>query len=225
MTERDRGHVEPGDPPLERVITHRGRRVVVRKLSVGPMDNNAYVLIDEPTGQALLVDAADEAPRILDAVRDARLEAVLTTHRHFDHVQALPEVVDRTGARSYAHRDDAAGIPHVDVTLDGGEVVAFGEASVTVLHTPGHTPGSVCALLDGDGADGEPGAYLFTGDTLFPGGPGRTTTPEEFAEIMGSLDRDLFTLPDDTHVCPGHGDDTSIGHERPSVEEWRARGW
>lgn len=225
MNEPDRGHVDPGGPPLVRALTQRGRRVTVTKQSVGPMDNNAYLLVDEAEGEGLLIDAADEATRLLDLVGDTRLAAIVTTHRHFDHVQALAAVAEHTGARALAHPADAPAIPVVDAEIDDGEEVAFGGARVTVRHTPGHTPGSVCLLLDGDGAAGEPGRYLFTGDTLFPGGPGKTTTPETFAQIMDSLEQRLFSLPDDTHVCPGHGDDTTLGHERPHLDEWRSRGW
>ncbi|QBI22165.1 MBL fold metallo-hydrolase [Egibacter rhizosphaerae] len=189
------------------------------------MDNNAYLLVDETSGQGLLIDAANEAERILDMVADTRLEAIFTTHRHFDHVQALPQVAEATGAPSLAHADDVEEIPKVDRAVGGGEEIMFGRARARLVHTPGHTPGSTCVLLEGDGGDGAPRRYLFSGDTLFPGGPGRTTSVDEFERIMDSLEQRLFALPDDTQVCPGHGDDTTLGHERPTVPEWRARGW
>ncbi|MBW3601522.1 MAG: MBL fold metallo-hydrolase [Actinobacteria bacterium] len=214
------GHAEPGGPALSRTVTlPSGRAVEVRKLSVGPMDNNAYLLVDPVEGQALLVDAAAEPARLLDQLRGVELVGVLTTHGHRDHWQALDTVADATGVPTWLHPADRDLVPRVaDHDAADGARVAFGGAEVRLVHTPGHTAGSVCALL-GD-------SHLFTGDTLFPGGPGNTFgDPEAFRTIMRSLRERLFTLPDRTWVYPGHGDDTTLGRERPHLDEWEARGW
>lgn len=215
-------HVEPGGPAVDRTMRASGGSVIVRKFAVGPMNNNVYVLTDAASGLALLIDAADEADRILDEIRDVRVEAIVTTHGHRDHWQALERVADATSAPVYIHPADQELVPRApDRDALDGMSITFGSVTVDLLHTPGHTPGSVCVLLEGDEE-----RYLFTGDTLFPGGPGNTKGDAgRFAQIMDSLDTKLFVLPDDTHVCPGHGDDTTLGAERPSLDEWRARGW
>lgn len=212
-------HVEPGGPVRSWFVPDAGDLGVdVRKRSVGPLDNAVYVLRDLATDEALVVDAADDAPLVLAAIEGLRVRGVVTTHGHADHWQALADTVGATGAAAFAHPADADAIPFpTDAVEDGGRV-HFGTAAVTVLHTPGHTPGSVCLLL-GD-------AVLFTGDTLFPGGPGATRgDAAAFRTVMGSLRERLFTRDDATLVCPGHGDGTSIGAERPSLDDWEARGW
>jgi glyoxylase-like metal-dependent hydrolase (beta-lactamase superfamily II) len=190
----------------------------VTKLSVGRMDNNVYVI--GVGDEAAVVDAGSNEPdAVLEAVGDRRVGVVLQTHNHGDHVTTLREFVDRTSAPVLAHPADKLPVPAE--TLDDGDVHELGGVSFKVLHTPGHTPGSVCFLLEEAGE-----SHLFAGDTLFPGGPGNTFgNTDAFATIMRSLDSKLFVLPDETHVYPGHGADTTIGAERPSVEEWRARGW
>jgi len=217
------GHVEPGGAAIARTVrTATGRQVEVRKLSVGPMDNNAYVLTDVGTGRALLIDAANDADRLLDELRRVTVEAIVTTHGHADHWQALTAVAEATAAPVWVHPADQPMITHPpDRPADDGATVTFGDAAVELIHNPGHTPGSVSILLRGAESD-----HLFTGDTLFPGGPGNTFgNADAFAEIMRSLATKLFVLPDATWVYPGHGDDTTLGRERPQLEEWRARGW
>jgi glyoxylase-like metal-dependent hydrolase (beta-lactamase superfamily II) len=213
------GHVEPGGAAIHRTVEVDGRAIEIRKLSVGEMDNNVYLLRDVATDRALLIDAADDAERILAEVGDTTVEAILTTHGHWDHHRALIEVADATGATVVHHLADGDMAPRQpDRPAEDGATVAFGGAGVRLLHTPGHTPGSVCALL-GD-------RHLFTGDTLFPGGPGNTFgDAEAFATIIRSLQERLFVLDDETWVYPGHGDDTTLGAERPSLPEWRDRGW
>lgn len=212
------GHVEPSGATISRRVDLGSTFVEVRKFSVGPMDNNVYVLRDEHTDAALLIDAANEAERILEEVRGLDVVGIVTTHGHGDHWQALDAVADATGAPVWLHRGDLAMLPRQpDRPADDGTVISFGKAQVRVLATPGHTPGSICLLL---GAN-----HLFTGDTLFPGGPGRALARVDFAAIMKSLRERLFVLPDDTWVYPGHGDDTTIGRERPFLDEWQARGW
>lgn len=219
MSDEYPGHVEPGGPAIRREVEVDGTTVEVRKFSVGPMDNNAYLLTDTGSRTALLVDAANDPERILAELGGTALAGIVTTHGHRDHWQALDAVADATGAVTILHPGDAGMVPRSpDRPADDGLRVPFGEASVELLHTPGHTLGSVCVLLGG--------RHLFSGDTLFPGGPGKTTSPEQFAQIMESVERRLFdVLPDETWVYPGHGDDTTIGAERPKLPEWRARGW
>ncbi len=193
------------------------------KLSVGPMDNNAYLLECRETGARALVDAADDAATLLALVGTGGLEQVVTTHQHRDHWQALAEVVAATGARTAAGRPDAEALPvPVDVPLDDGDRVRVGEVELEVIALVGHTPGSVALLYDDPG--GHP--HLITGDSLFPGGVGRTTNPTDFSSLIDDVEHKIFDrLPDDTWFYPGHGNDSTLGAERGSLAEWRARGW
>jgi glyoxylase-like metal-dependent hydrolase (beta-lactamase superfamily II) len=213
------GHVEPGGPAAVREL----QSLRLSKLSVGPVDNNAYLLECRRTGALLLVDAAAEPDRILTEVGSRTLERVVTTHRHADHWQALSHVVDRTGARTAAGTDDAPAIPvPTDDLLDDGAVVTVGDVHLEVIRLVGHTPGSVALLYD----DPAGPAHLFTGDSLFPGGVGKTAGPEQFRSLLDDVERKVFgRLPDDTWFYPGHGDDSTLGLERPNLAEWRSRGW
>ena len=215
------GDVTVGGPADTRELD----RLTLRKLAVGPMDNNAYLLVDRSTGEGLLIDAANEAGRLLELVGDTPLATVVTTHRHGDHWQALSEVVDRTGARTVAHELDAPELPvPVTETVGHGDTVSVGSSTLAVVHLRGHTPGSI-ALAYTDPQDGV--VHLFTGDSLFPGGPGNTQQdPQRFTSLMDDLEARVFGVyADSTWVYPGHGKDTTLGTERPSVAEWRARGW
>jgi glyoxylase-like metal-dependent hydrolase (beta-lactamase superfamily II) len=216
---RYQGKVVPGGSAAVRELTH----LIVSKISVGPMDNNAYVLRCRETGEELLIDAADEPERILAVCGEGPLVRVVTTHRHGDHWQALAAVVAATGARTVAHVDDAPAIPvPTDEVVRDGDRVRFGRVDLEVVHLVGHTPGSIALVYDDP--TGQP--HVWTGDSLFPGGVGRTTNPEDFASLFGDVKRKLFDrLPDETWVYPGHGDDTTLGRERPHLEEWQARGW
>jgi glyoxylase-like metal-dependent hydrolase (beta-lactamase superfamily II) len=212
------GDVSPGGAPDVRELA----ALTITKVSVGPMDNNAYLLRCRSTGDQVLIDAANEAPRLLDLAGDAGLSAVVTTHQHMDHWVALEEVVATTNARSLAHPADADGLPISADPLSDGDTVAVGECRLKVIHLVGHTPGSIALLFQDP--DGVP--HLFTGDSLFPGGPGRTTNPRDFRSLMDDLEEKVFgRLPDDTWFYPGHGRDSTLGAERPSIPEWRARGW
>lgn len=191
-------------------------------IHVSTMDNVAYLLECRRTGARLLVDAADDAPAVLD-LAGGRLDAVVTTHRHRDHVRALADVVAATGARTYAGAPDAEHLPvPVDVPLRHGDVVAVGDLALDVVHLRGHTPGSVALVLHDPGGR----VLAFTGDSLFPGGVGRTSGQEDFTSLLGDVEERLFgVLPDSTEVLPGHGAPTTLGAERPHLAAWRARGW
>ncbi|MFJ7964072.1 MBL fold metallo-hydrolase [Streptomyces sp. NPDC096324] len=196
--------------------------LMISKVAVGPMDNNAYLLRCRATDEQLLIDAANEASTLLTLIGDDGITSVVTTHQHGDHWQALAEVVAATGARTYAGRDDADGIPvPTDVLLQDGDTVRVGNVELTARHLVGHTPGSIALVYDDP--HGHP--HVFTGDCLFPGGPGRTTRPEDFQSLMSGLEEKVFSLPDETWIYPGHGNDSTLGAERPHIQEWRARGW
>jgi len=190
----------------------------VTTFSVGPYDNNVYLLTDLKAREALLIDAANEAPRILKELEGLHVSTILTTHGHADHVQALTAVRGSTGARFACHPDDEKMMPiPPDHRVGDGEVFRFGDRELRAVHTPGHTPGSTCFTIDD---------LLFSGDTLFPGGPGNTSGPgASFPTIIESIRRSLFTLPDETRILPGHGKSTTIGVEREHLDEWIARGW
>jgi glyoxylase-like metal-dependent hydrolase (beta-lactamase superfamily II) len=212
------GDVTPGGEPAVRVLPD----LTITKVSVGPMDNNAYLLRAGGTGEQLLIDAANEPARLLPLIGPDGLTTVVTTHQHGDHWQALPDVIKATGARSLAHRADAGALPVATDPVEEGDQIAVGGCMLEVIHLVGHTPGSI-ALLYRD-PSGTP--HLFTGDSLFPGGPGRTTNPADFTSLMADLEAKVFgRLPDTTWFYPGHGKDSTLGTERPAVPEWRARGW
>ncbi len=213
------GKVHPGGRPDVRELP----QLVITKLSVSEMDNNVYLLRCRRTDTQMLVDAAAEAPRILEVVGTDGLQQVVTTHGHWDHHRALAEVVRATGAETVAGAEDADGLPvPVDRRVSDGDVVEVGDCRLEVIHLVGHTPGSVALLYD----DPEGTPHLFTGDSLFPGGPGRTTSPADFTSLIEDLQTKVFDrLPDETWFYPGHGADSTLGAERPQLPEWRARGW
>jgi glyoxylase-like metal-dependent hydrolase (beta-lactamase superfamily II) len=197
--------------------------LIISKVAVGPMDNNAYLLRCRHTDEQLLIDAANDASTLFTLIGDTPLQTVVTTHRHGDHWQALAEVVSRTGAATVAGYADADHLP-VDVNrrVVDGERVSVGRCELEVIHLVGHTPGSIALLYD----DPEGHPHLFTGDSLFPGGPGKTNDADEFTDLMDDLEHKVFDrLPDETWFYPGHGDDSTLGAERPHLPEWRARGW
>lgn len=203
---------------------HELADLMISKVAVGPMDNNAYLLRCRATGEQLMIDAANEPDTLLRLIGEDGISAVITTHRHGDHWQALDTVVQATDARTYAGRYDAEGIPvPTDVPLGDGDTVRFGAAELTAVHLTGHTPGSIALIYDDP--HGHP--HLFTGDCLFPGGLGNTRgDPALFASLLRDVEAKLFgVLPDETWVYPGHGADTTLGHERPHLREWRERGW
>jgi glyoxylase-like metal-dependent hydrolase (beta-lactamase superfamily II) len=190
----------------------------IHKVVVGPYDNNVFVLRCTETGDAVLLDAANEHERLLELCQALGVRQVLETHGHWDHIQAVPAVRD-AGYRVAVTADDAAMLPSYDDILEDESVIEVGRLRLHTIATPGHTPGSMCFKLDG-------APILFSGDTLFPGGPGNTEgDATRFATIIEQVDRKLFTLPPDTIVLPGHGNDTTVGVERPHLDEWIERGW
>jgi glyoxylase-like metal-dependent hydrolase (beta-lactamase superfamily II) len=213
------GHVEPDGPWQDR----RDGPLAVRKLSVEQMDNNVYVIACVRTGAALLVDVAARPERLREALAGTSPIAAVQTHGHWDHVRAWLDLAEDPGLAVWGHPGDAESYPApLDRELAHGDVLEVGDLAVEVVHVPGHTDGSLLYLVHG-----EERPHLFSGDTLFPGGPGNTWgDPARFARIMDGLEREVFDrLPDETWVYPGHGDDTTLGAERGHLGEWRARGW
>ncbi|HJT95513.1 MAG TPA: MBL fold metallo-hydrolase [Mycobacterium sp.] len=198
------------------------------KVSVGPMDNNAYLVTCSQSGETLLIDAANDADILLELIQRyaPKLSLIVTSHQHQDHWIALAEVAKATGAPTAAHQLDAEALPvKPDRLLANGDTVKIGELSFDVIHLQGHTPGSVALALDG--ADPESGAtHLFTGDCLFPGGVGKTWKDGDFEQLLADVTSRVFNVyGDSTVVYPGHGDDTTLGAERPQLGEWKKRGW
>jgi glyoxylase-like metal-dependent hydrolase (beta-lactamase superfamily II) len=196
---------------------YEGDDLIVRKIEVGTMENNVYVLECPHTHEGFLVDGCFEPDQILAGAEGCDIVGILQTHGHMDHVQALPALKEKLGVPVYAHPGDEYPIA-IDHALADGDELKFGKDHiVTVFHTPGHTPGGVCFLT---------GKHLVSGDTLFPGGPGNTWGDKAaFERLVTNIEKKLFTLPDDTFVYPGHGKDTTIGTERPHLQEWKDRGW
>ena len=198
-------------------------RLEIHKVVVGPYANNVFVLRCRTTGESVLIDAANEHERLLELCQRLDVKRVLETHGHWDHIGAVPAMRE-AGYEVAVTALDAPMLKDVgyDVFLDDAEIVEVGKIRLQAIHNPGHTPGSISFLIEGS-------PVLFSGDTLFPGGPGNTSntgnTGDDFATIIDSLDNRLFTLPANTVVMPGHGVDTTIGNERPHLAEWVERGW
>lgn len=216
------GHVERGKA-ARRFLPG----ATILKASVGPMDNNAYLVTCSATGETLLIDAANDAEVLIDLVRRyaPKLALIVTSHQHFDHWQALQAVAAATGAPPAAHPIDADPLPvKPDRLLTHGDSVRIGELTFDVIHLRGHTPGSIALALGGPVTGGV--TQLFTGDCLFPGGVGKTWQPADFTQLLDDVTTRVFDVyADSTVIYPGHGDDTELGAERPSLSEWRARGW
>ncbi len=196
--------------------------ILTRAALVGEYDNNAFVVACAQTGEAVIIDAAAEPDRVLELADGLAIQALLTTHGHFDHLRAVAPVVEELDIPFLLHPADyelaARTTPVGPAPLAEGQVIPLGETSLLTMHTPGHTPGSVCFLSPG---------VLFSGDTLFPGGPGATNFEGgDFDIIIKTIKDRLFVLDDDTEVYPGHGPtSTTIGKEKPDLPEWIARGW
>jgi len=192
--------------------------VRIDKLVVGPFENNVFVLRDKGTGEAAIIDAANEHELLLEVSKATGVRRVLTTHGHWDHIQAVTAMRD-AGIDVGIAAEDADMLPAYDFTIPDDDKLAVGDLRLRTIHTPGHTAGSTCFLLEGH-------PVVFSGDTLFPGGPGNTSLPGgNFDQIIQSIDRRLFTLPEDLLMLPGHGLDTTIADEQPHLTEWIERGW
>jgi glyoxylase-like metal-dependent hydrolase (beta-lactamase superfamily II) len=212
------GKVRPGTPAVRELAA-----LMITKASVGPMDNNAYLLKCRATDDLLLIDAAADERVLLGLLNGQPLSTVVTTHRHGDHWGALADVVAATSATTVAGADDVDGIPvTTDRAVTDGDVVSVGDVDLQVISLVGHTPGSIALLYDDP--TGPP--HLWTGDSLFPGGVGKTSSSDDFGSLIDDVESKIFgRLPDETWVYPGHGDDTTLGAERPHLGQWRARGW
>ncbi len=214
------GSVKPGGTPDVREL----QDLTITKLAVSEMSNNVYLLRCRHSDEQLLIDAADDPESILRMVGPDGLTTVVTTHQHWDHHRALEAVVAATGAETVAGAADADALPvEVDRRVQDGDKVRVGRSTLEVIHLVGHTPGSIALLYD-DPA-GTP--HLFTGDSLFPGGVGNTFgDADAFTTLLEDVERKIFNrLPDETWFYPGHGDDSTLGAERPHLTEWRERGW
>jgi glyoxylase-like metal-dependent hydrolase (beta-lactamase superfamily II) len=201
-------------------LHYEDEQIEIHKLVVGPVDNNVFVLRDKATGDAVLLDAANEHDKLLALAERLKVRRVLETHGHWDHIQAIPQMRE-AGYEVAVTAEDAPRLKDVgyDVFLEPETVIEVGRTRLRTILTPGHTAGSMCFLVDGS-------PVLFSGDTLFPGGPGATSFPgSDFPSIIRSIDEKLFALPPATMVLPGHGLDTTIGTERPHLQEWIDRGW
>ena len=182
---------------------------IVKVPHMGSVDNNSYILSCQATGDGVIVDAPAEPEKLLSELGDVKVKAIIITHRHGDHTASLEEMKSRTGAPVAAHPDDAPALPVApNFQLQDGDTYQVGNIQLLAIHTPGHTPGALCLLA---------GKHLFSGDTLFPGGPGRTNSPEAFRQVKDSIARKLLPLPDETAVYPGHGDDTTLAKSREEI--------
>ena len=219
------GDVVPGGPSDRRDLP----LLTIRKAGVSAMSNNVYLLTCNATGTQLLIDAADDPARIMSLLREGaggtdRLDTIVTTHRHWDHHRALAQVVAATGARTAAGVADADALPvQPTLVLSQGDTVELGDITLDVIHLRGHTPGSVALVYQ----EPQGRAHIWTGDSLFPGGVGNVEKdPARFAQLLGDVQARLFDVYDDeTWIYPGHGADTTLGAERPHLQEWRERGW
>jgi len=206
----------PMATPLEVVWSDAATEV--HRTVVGPMDNNVYIVRCRETGDAVLVDAANEHDRLLEVCKQLGVRSVVETHGHWDHIQAVPALRD-AGYEVSVTEADAGMLPSYDLLMEDDQVITVGRQRLRTIMTPGHTPGSICFRLEGT-------PVVLSGDTLYPGGPGNTTFPGgDFATIIRSIEQRLFSLPADTVVLPGHGADTTIGAEQPHLQEWVERGW
>lgn len=189
--------------------------IQIERLSLGPFGTNSYLLICQKTGASVIVDAPGDAEKVLKRLEGTHPKYILMTHNHMDHVDALAALKSALNVPLAAHEDDAGGLPvKPEQFLNDGDTISFGEIQLKVLHTPGHTPGSLCFLT---------GSYLISGDTIFPGGPGKTWSPDDFKKIVESLRNKIFILPDETQVYPGHGDATVLKKEKHEFEAFSSK--
>jgi hydroxyacylglutathione hydrolase len=189
--------------------------VKIIRMELGPWGTNAYIVVCQATGESLLVDAPGEADKVLKELEGTKAKYIVITHNHIDHIGALEELKSKLKVPVAIHPADTSRLAlQPDVELKDGDIIRVGKLSIRVLHTPGHTPGSLCLLL---------GKYLISGDTIFPGGPGKTGTPADFKQIVKSIQNKLFSLPGDTQVYPGHGEPTELGKEKKEFAGFASR--
>ena len=189
--------------------------IQIERLSLGPFGTNSYLLICQKTGASVIVDAPGDAEKVLKLLEGTHPKYILMTHNHMDHVDALAALKSALNVPLAAHEDDAGGLPvKPEQFLNDGDTIWFGKIQLKLLHTPGHTPGSLCFLT---------GSYLISGDTIFPGGPGKTWSSDDFKRIVASLLNKIFTLPDETQVYPGHGDGTVLKKEKQEFEAFSSK--
>ncbi|KPK47058.1 MAG: hypothetical protein AMJ77_04275 [Dehalococcoidia bacterium SM23_28_2] len=197
------------------VLVGKDDNIQVEKLELGPFGTNAYVLVCRATRDSVLVDTPAEADKILERLKGTNPRYILVTHSHSDHLGAFSELKSRLGIPAAIHPLDARSLPSPpEILLNDGDTVSFGKIALKVLHTPGHTPGSVCFLT---------GQYLLSGDTIFPGGPGRTGSPADLRQVIESITKKIFVLPDDTQVHPGHGESTVLKKEKEEFAAFSSR--
>ena len=191
-------------------VVVKNESIQIEKYELGPFGTNTYIVTCPKTSMSAVVDAPGEADKILERLKGTNPKCILMTHNHMDHVGALLDLKSKLSIPVAVHSADAVNLPlKPDKNLSDGEVVSIGDIQITVLHTPGHTPGSLCFLTDN---------YLIAGDTIFPGGPGKTWSPAAFKQIVGSLMSKIFVLPDETEVYPGHGSATTLKKEKKNFE-------
>ncbi len=188
---------------------------IIKIPHMGMLDNNGYILTCRRTGEKVIIDAPDESEKLADAAGDGPIKAIIITHRHADHTAGLRRLKERTGAPVAAHPDDAPALPMTpDILLQDGDSMAVGDLSLQAMHTPGHTPGALCLVI---------GNHVFSGDTLFKGGPGRTGSPDNFRQVKASIEEKLLPLEDGTAVYTGHGPDTLMGDARREIAQFNSR--
>ncbi|MCW3975392.1 MAG: MBL fold metallo-hydrolase [Candidatus Bathyarchaeota archaeon] len=192
------------------VLIKKDENLQIEKMELGSFGTNSYIIIAQNSQDAVLIDAPDEANKILDRLKGINLRYILLTHNHMDHIGALSLLKQKLKIPLATHPFDAQNLScSTDILLADGDTISFGNLELKVIHTPGHTPGSLCFLL---------GNYLFSGDTIFPGGPGKTWSPSDFEKIIESIKNKIFVLPEDTKIYPGHGDSTLIKEEKEKFE-------
>ncbi|MCH2516868.1 MAG: MBL fold metallo-hydrolase [Dehalococcoidia bacterium] len=194
---------------------HYDGELKITKINMGPYNNNGYIVICPETNEGVIIDTPAEPEKLLGAIGDVQIKSILITHKHQDHLLGFDEITGAVQVPVGIGTDDADGLPRPpQLDLKDGMVIKFGNQEMTVLDTPGHTEGATCFLI---------GKHLFSGDTLFPGGPGKTRSPEALQQVIDSITKKLLVLPDDTAVYPGHGDDTTIGKAREEYQVFASK--
>ena len=194
---------------------HYDGELKITKINMGPYNNNGYIVICPETNEGVIIDTPAEPEKLLGAIGDVQIKSILITHKHQDHLLGFDEITGAVQVPVGIGTDDADGLPRPpQLDLKDGMVIKFGNQEMTVLDTPGHTEGATCFLI---------GKHLFSGDTLFPGGPGKTRSPEALQQVIDSITKKLLILPDDTAVYPGHGDDTTIGKAREEYQVFASK--